>query len=47
MEYYSAIKKILPLVTTWIDLKGTRLSEIPPDLNYMYNLKKKKTKRDF
>ena len=30
MEYYSAIKKnkILPRVTTWIDLQGTMLSEI-------------------
>ena len=30
MEYYSAIKKkeILPFATTWMDLEGTRLSEI-------------------
>ena len=30
MEYYSAIKKskILPFVTTWMDLKGFMLSEI-------------------
>ena len=30
MEYYSAIKKnkILPFVTTWMDLEGIMLSEI-------------------
>lgn len=30
MEYYSFCKKkeILPLVTTWINLEGMRLSEI-------------------
>ena len=29
MEYYSAIKKeILPVVTTWKDLKGIMLNEI-------------------
>ena len=30
MKYYSAIKKnkILPLVTTWMELKGVMLSEI-------------------
>lgn len=30
MEYYSFFKKkeILPLVTTWINLEGMRLSEI-------------------
>ena len=30
MEYYSAIKKneILPFVTAWTDLEGTKLSEI-------------------
>ena len=30
MEYYSALrkKKILPVVTTWVDLEGIMLSEI-------------------
>ena len=29
MEYYSALKKeILPLVTTWMNLEDTNLSEI-------------------
>ena len=28
MEYYSAIKKILPFATTWMDLEGIMLSEI-------------------
>ena len=30
MEYYSAIKnrKILPFVTTWVDLEGIMLGEI-------------------
>ena len=30
MEYYSTMreKDILPFVTTWMDLKGTALSEI-------------------
>ena len=28
MEYYSAIKKILPFVTTWMDREGIMLGEI-------------------
>ena len=29
MEYYSAIKnEILPLIATWMDLEGIKLSEI-------------------
>ena len=28
MEYYSAIKKILPFATTWMDLEGIILSQI-------------------
>ena len=44
MEYYSAIKKneILPFVTAWTDLEGTKLSEISQmekDKYYMISLK--------
>ena len=51
MKYSSVIKKneILPIVTTWIDLKGIMLSEINQDrerkmlydFTYMWNLKNK------
>ena len=48
MEYYSAIKKneIMPLAATWMDLEIIILSEIrqiPYDITYMWNLKKKDT----
>ena len=53
MEYYSALKKnkILPFVTTWMDLESIMPSEIsqtqrgkyqiPYDFSYMWNLKNK------
>ena len=48
MNYYSAIKKneVLPFVTTWMDFKGIKLSEIsqrqiPYDLSYMEHKKQK------
>ena len=52
-EYYSTIKnkEILPLVTTWMELKGIMLSEItdrerqiPYILTYKWNLKKQNKK---
>ena len=50
MECYSGTKKILPFVTTWMDLQGIVLSEIhhvekdkyPLDFTSMWNLKKNK-----
>ena len=47
MEYYSAIKKneIMPFAVTWMDLEIIILSEvrqIPNDITYMWNLKKKR-----
>ena len=39
------MKKILPFATTWMDLEGTRLSEIRQilyNLTYMWNLKQLK-----
>ena len=50
MEYYAVIKnkEILLLVTTWMDLEGSRLSKISQgekdklyDLTYMWNLKQR------
>ena len=50
MEYYSAIKKneTMPSAATWMDLEIIILSEvnqtekdIPCDITYMWNLKKK------
>ena len=48
MEYYSAIKKIIPFVATWMDLEIVILSEVKSDrgrqisydIAYMWNLKK-------
>ena len=45
MEYYSAIKKIMPFAATRMDLKIIMLSDIhqrqiPYDITYMWNLKK-------
>ena len=39
VEYYSAIKKnkILPFITTWIDLQGIVLSEISQKENTISN----------
>ena len=49
MKYYSAIKKnkILPFVTTWMDLKRSMLSEMSngkrkvQNITYTWNLKMK------
>ena len=52
MDYYSAIKKneILPLATTWMDVKSIILSEIsqrqiPYDFTYVWNPKNKTNKQ--
>ena len=39
-EYYLAMRKkdILPLVTTWVDLEGTMLSEISQRENDKYHM---------
>ena len=40
MEYYSAIKKILPFATTWMDLEGIILSQIRTNTNVESKKKK-------
>ena len=37
-EYYLAIKKILPFMTTWIDIGGIMLGEISQRMTNTYNL---------
>ena len=44
MEYYSAIKKILPFATTWMDLEGIILSQIRTNTNVESKKKKKMNK---
>ena len=56
MKYYSSIKnnELQPFATTWIDIEDIMLSEISHmdkdkllyDFTYMWNLKKKKERKE-